>query len=343
MRRRIGRHETDMEYATMPPDAGWQVSPALQPDPKDYDFDLEAALSAVVSLRSKVPEDAFTAGILGTERSGCGVLIERTGLILTVGYLITEAETIWIGLSDGRTVPGHAVGYDQATGFGLVQALARIDMPALRLGSASDLEIGARVVIGGAGGRPHATAAVVVGRQAFAGYWEYLIDDAVFTAPAHPFWGGAAMIGPKGDLCGIASLRLDQSENGEGGGDQLNMVIPIDLLTPPRLEALKTLGLPPEPPRPWLGVYAVEVDGRVMVAGVAEDSPAEEAGLAAGDAILAVDGEEVASLAEFYRALWDLGEAGVEVPLMIHRDGESAEIAIESTDRNSLLKAPRLH
>ena len=326
----------------MPPDAGWQVSPAFQPDPTDYDYDLDTALSAVVSLKSTVPEDAFTAGILGTERAGCGVLIERSGLVLTIGYLITEAETIWLGLSDGRTVPGHALGYDQATGFGLVQALARIDAPALRLGSARDLGVGSSVVIGGAGGRQHATAATVVARQPFAGYWEYLIDEAVFTAPAHPFWGGAAMIGPKGDLCGIASLRLDQSENGEGGGDQLNMVVPIDLLSPV-IDDLRTIGQPRGPARPWLGVYAVEVDGRVMVAGVAEDAPAELAGLAAGDAILAVKHEEVASLAEFYRAVWALGEAGVEVPLTIFRDGESAEIAIESTDRNSLLKTPRLH
>ena len=326
----------------MPADADWQVSPAFQPDPDDYDFNLDAALSAVVSLKSTVPEDAFTAGILGTERSGCGVFIERSGLVLTIGYLITEAETIWLGLSDGRTVPGHALGYDQATGFGLVQVLARIDAPALRLGSASDLQVGARVVIAGAGGRQHATAAVVVSRQPFAGYWEYLIENAVFTAPAHPFWGGAAMIGPNGDLCGIASLRLDQSEKGEGGGDQLNMVVPIDLL-PPLLEDLKSLGRPQGPPRPWLGVYAVEVDGRVMVAGVAEDGPAEVGGLVAGDAILAVHGEEVATLAEFYRAVWGLGEAGVEVPLTIFRNGESAEIEIESTDRNSLLKGPQVH
>ena len=115
----------------MPPDVDWQVTPAFQPNPKDYAFDLDAALAAVVTLKSTVPADAFTAGILGTERSGYGVLIERSGLVLTIGYLITEAETIWLGLSDGRTVPGHALGYDQTTGFGLVQALARLDAPAL--------------------------------------------------------------------------------------------------------------------------------------------------------------------------------------------------------------------
>jgi S1-C subfamily serine protease len=245
----------------MAPDVDWQVTPAFQPDPKDYAFDLDAALAAVVTLKSTVPADAFTAGILGTERSGFGVLIERRGLVLTIGYLITEAETIWLGLSDGRTVPGHALGYDQSTGFGLVQALARLDVPALPLGKSRALDIGTEIIVAGAGGRQHATAAILVGKQEFAGYWEYLLDEALFTAPAHPFWGGAALIGPAGDLCGIASLRLDQSNEGaSGGSEQLNMIVPIDLLSP-ILEDLKTLGRPKTPPRPWLGLYAVEVDG----------------------------------------------------------------------------------
>lgn len=336
------RHPDPWSDFAMPSEPGWQVVPALQPDPKDYAFDLDAALSAVVSLKAKVPKDAFTAGILGTERSGSGVMIERSGLILTVGYLITEAETIWLGLSDGRTVPGHALGYDQTTGFGLVQALARIDAPALPIGSAGSLPVGAKVVIGSAGGRARATASAIVGRQEFSGYWEYLIDEAIFTAPAHPFWGGAAMIGPNGDLCGIASLRLDQPAGGEEGERQINMVVPIDLLAPIH-DDLRAFGRPQGPARPWLGVYAVEVDGKVLLAGLAEDGPAEAAGLSAGDTIVAVGDKEVSTLAEFYRALWGLGEAGVVAPLSILRDGDSLSIEVRSTDRHQLLKAPSLH
>lgn len=325
----------------MPPDVDWQVTPAFQPSPKDYAFDLDAALAAVVTLKSTVPTDAFTAGILGTERSGYGVLIERSGLILTVGYLITEAETIWIGLGDGRSVPGHALGYDQATGFGLVQALARLDAPALGIGRSQALDIGARVIVAGSGGRQRATAAIVVGKQEFAGYWEYLLDEAIFTAPAHPFWGGAALIGPAGDLCGIASLRLDQSRE-EGGGEQLNMVVPIDLL-PPILDELRTIGRASAPPRPWLGLYAVEVEGQVVAAGLADGAPAERAGIASGDILVAVAGKRVSTLAEFYRSLWALGAAGVTVPLTVYHEGEISEIAVESADRNRFLKAPRLH
>jgi S1-C subfamily serine protease len=325
----------------MASDADWQVTQAFQPDPRDYAFDLDAALSAVVSLRSVVPPDAFTADVLGTERTGAGVFIERSGLVLTVGYLITEAETIWLGLSDGRTVPGHALGYDQATGFGLVQALARLDVPALPLGSGNRLDLGTRVVVGGAGGRARSVGAYVVGRQEFAGYWEYLLDEAIFTAPAHPVWGGAALIGPKGELCGIASLRLEQTKE-QGGDDQLNMVIPIDLL-PPVLEDLKTTGHRRGVVRPWLGVYAVEMEDNVVIAGLAVRGPAERAGLATGDMILAVSGIEVSTLAAFYRRLWGLGEAGVSVPLTVFHDGEVIDVLLESSDRNRYLKTPALH
>jgi S1-C subfamily serine protease len=326
----------------MPTDVDWQVTPAFQPDPGDYAYDLDAALATVVTLKSTVPPDAFTAGILGTERSGFGVLIERTGLVLTIGYLITEADTIWIGLGDGRTVPGHALGYDQSTGFGLVQALARLDVPALELGSSDKLEVGDRVVVAGAGGRKHATAAILVGKQEFAGYWEYLLEEALFTAPAHPLWGGAALIGPGGDLCGIASLRLDQSKEGSGDGDQLNMIVPIDLLRPV-IDELKMLGRPKAPPRPWLGLYAVEVDGQVVAAGLADEAPAERAGIATGDIIVAVAGRKVSSLAEFYRGIWSLGEAGVAVPLTIYHEGELSEVKVESSDRNRFLKSPSFH
>ena len=169
--------------------------PAAQPEPKDYDFDLDRALGSVVGIRSIVPADAFSAETLGTERAGNGVLIREDGVVLTIGYLITEAESVWLTFSDGRVVQGHALGYDQETGFGLVQALARLDLPALPLGQSAPLAVGENVVVGGAGGRHHSVAAHVAARQEFAGYWEYVLDEAIFTAPAHPNWGGTAMIG----------------------------------------------------------------------------------------------------------------------------------------------------
>ena len=178
----------------MPDTPDWQLPTAVQPHGDDFAFDIDQALAAVVGLSARIPDDAFTAGILGTERAGHGVVISKDGLVLTIGYLITEAETIWLTLADGRRVQGHVLGYDQATGFGLVQALAHLDFPALRLGDSAAAKLGDRVVVAAAGGRNHALAAHVVAKQEFAGYWEYVLDEAIFTAPPQKGWAGAVKI-----------------------------------------------------------------------------------------------------------------------------------------------------
>ena len=325
----------------MSPSSDWSVSPIVQPKPEDYRFDLDQALASVVGLRASIPSDAFTADVLGTERAGNGVLIEA-GVVLTIGYLITEAASVWISLSDGRVVPGHVSGYDQETGFGLVQALAHVDQPALRLGRSGSAPIGERVVVAGAGGRRHSVAARIVGKQEFAGYWEYVLDEAIFTAPSHPNWGGTAVIGPAGELLGIGSLQLEQGRAGERG-DLLNMVVPIDLLTP-ILGELLTVGRPNRAPRPWLGFYAIEVENRVVIAGLAGRGPAERADLRSGDVVLAAAGTEFqGGLAGLFRKIWSLGSAGVDVPLTIYRDGRTFDVRVRSGDRNQFLKSPSLH
>src|SRR5205807_4750178 len=242
---------------------------AVQPKPGDYGYDLERALSCVVGLHATVPADAFTADTLGTERAGNGVFIRGNGLILTIGYLITEAENSWIALSDGRSVPGHVLGYDQESGFGLVQALAKLDVPSLQIGESAAASLGERVVVGGYGGRQRSVAARIVAKQEFAGYWEYVIDEAIFTAPAHPNWGGTALIGPRGELIGIGSLQLQEGREQGPPGD-INMMVPIDLLNP-IFDDLLTLGRPKAPPRPWLGLYATAIENRVVVVGLAKD------------------------------------------------------------------------
>ena len=318
----------------------WRIIKARQPDPSDYTYDLDRALSAVVGLRTVIPEDAFTAETLGTERAGSGVAIGN-GRVLTIGYLITEAEEIWMTLGDGSVVAGHPLAYDQETGFGIVQALGRLDIPALALGRSSAAVPGTPVVMAGGGGRPHSVAAVVVGRQEFAGYWEYVLDDAIFTAPAHPFWGGTALIDPAGELIGIGSLQLEQaSPSGETG--HLNMVVPIDLLKP-ILDDLVSSGRAQRPPRPWLGVFATEIDEQVYIAGLSAGGPAEKAGLRQADMIVAVAGVKVNDLADCFRRIWSLGRAGVEVPLTIARDGRVMELRVASADRNTFLKTPRMH
>jgi len=319
----------------------WEIPGEIQPKPGDCAFDLDRALSAILGLRATIPEDAFTAGTLGTERAGSGVLIRKDGLVLTIGYLVTEAETIWLTSSSGGAVPGHVLAYDQETGFGLVQALGRLNTPPIDLGIGLRVGAGDRAIMAAEGGRRHAIAARVVARQEFAGYWEYVLDHAIFTAPAHPFWGGAGLISADGRLIGIGSLHV-QNANGRELRRDVNMVVPIDLL-PPILDDMLTYGRPNRPARPWLGLYAQEVEDAIVVAGLAERGPANKAGLRPGDLILAVREDPVASLAGLWRKVWAGGPAGCEVVLQVGRDNETLTVRVLSVDRTRFLKAPKLH
>jgi S1-C subfamily serine protease len=324
----------------MPSVSDWKVPSAAQPKPEDYGYDLEQVFASVVGLRAIIPSDAYTAETLGTERAGHGVFIRGNGLVLTIGYLITEAETIWLNLSDGRSVPGHVLGYDQETGFGLVQALAKLDMAGLEIGQSANASVGERVVVAGAG-RQRSVGARIVAKQEFAGYWEYVLDEAIFTAPAHPNWGGTALIGPAGELLGIGSLQLQHAVE-KGQAQNINMIVPIDLLKP-ILDDLLKFGRRNAPPRPWLGLYATEVENRLVVVGLADKGPAKKADLRTGDIVLSVAGKEVRDLASFFRRVWAQGQAGVDVPISIYRDGETMDLRVKSSERNRFLKGPSLH
>ncbi|MEA2940116.1 MAG: hypothetical protein QOD09_645 [Bradyrhizobium sp.] len=317
----------------------WKVPPAIQPRAEDFGFELERALAAVVGLHSIIPPDAFTADTLGTERAGNGVLI-GDGLVLTIGYLITEAETVWLHLGDGRVVQGHALGFDSESGFGLVQALGRIDLEPLPLGSSAAAEPGDRIVLGGVGGRTRSLAGRIAARQEFAGYWEYLLDDALFTYPAHPNWGGTGLISDRGELIGIGSLQLERERAGRA--EHINMIVPIDLLKPV-FEDLRKFGRVNRPARPWLGMYSHDIENKIVVVGIADKGPAAGAEFRIGDVILAVNGEKVINQAKFYRKLWALGPAGVDVPLTLYREGDTFDVTVKSSDRARFLKAPRLH
>lgn len=319
----------------------WEIPSEIQPKQADCGFDLDRSLNAVLGLRATIPQDAFTAATLGTERAGSGVLIRSDGLVLTIGYLITEAETIWLTSEGGGAVPGHVLAYDQETGFGLVQTLGRLNIPPLELAVGQRVGAGDRVIMAAEGGRRHAIAARVVARQEFAGYWEYLLDRAIFTAPAHPFWGGAALINADGRLIGIGSLHV-QNANGRELRRDVNMVVPVELL-PPILDDMLTSGRANRPARPWLGLYAQEVEDAIVVAGFAENGPASKAGLHPGDRIVAVRDDPVSSLASLWRKVWAGGPAGSEVVLQVVRDNETRTVRVLSADRRRLLKAPQLH
>src|SRR6266436_5991565 len=291
----VGNRERSRRMASV---SDWQVPASARPKQEDYGYDLDRALMAVVGVHTKIPEDAFTAETLGTERMGHGVLIRDRGVVLTIGYLVTEAEEVWLNPAEGPPVQGHVLAYDQETGFGLVQALARLDLPSLALGRSSDTRVGEPVVVGGAGGRKRSVAARIAAKQEFAGYWEYVLDEAIFTAPAHPNWGGTAMIGASGELLGIGSLKLEQERDGgfelrrETASSHLNMIVPIDLLKP-ILDDLLRYSRPNRPPRPWLGLYAAKIEDRIVVIGLADRGPAQRAGLRTGDVVRAIGGGEV--------------------------------------------------
>lgn len=320
----------------------WAFPENLQPKQADLRFNLQAALDASVLLRTEVPEDAFTASILGTERVGNGVVIRADGLVLTIGYLITEATSIWITTNAGQVLPAHAVAYDQVTGLGLVLPLGKLDAPVLERGSAAAAAVRDDVVVIGQGGRAHALQAELVAKREFAGYWEYVLDEALFTAPPHPQWGGAALVDADGLLIGIGSLLVQDSASLGGAAQQGNMFVPIDLLDPILDDMLK-LGRPQGPPRAWLGLYTAEDGDRIVVAGLASGGPAERAGVRLGDVVTEVGGERVAGLAALWRGVWRQGPAGAEVPLGLLRNDAAKQVRVRSADRNDFLKKPPLH
>lgn len=317
---------------------GYEVETRMRPSAQAYAFDLEEALSAVVALEARIPHDAFTVQSLGSERLGNGAVIGPGGLVLTIGYLVTEAEEVVLTRNDGRRVQGHVLGVDAVTGFGLVQALEPLGLPSLPLGDSRGLKPGSPVVLAGAGGRAHAAAGRVLARTLFAGYWEYLLENAIFTEPAHPHWSGAALIGAGGELVGVGSLSL-QRQSVDGQVTPLNMFVPSELL-PPILDDLAR-GKAAHEPRPWLGVIAQEVSGAIVVLGVSAGGPAARAELRAGDVIVGLAGAPVTSLADFYVKLWSQGPAGSTIPLRMQRERDVFDVEIRSVDRATLLKKPR--
>jgi S1-C subfamily serine protease len=295
--------------------------------------ELAHRLEAIVRIHADVPAEARTAAYLGTTRDGAGAVIDDGGLIVTIGYLITEAMGAEVTAANGRVSRADIVGFDIASGLGLLRAAEPLGVKPMPIGSAQELTEKTPVVVAGAGGLEAAQPAVVVSRRTFAGYWEYLLEDAIFTAPPHPAWSGAALLGPDGKLAGIGSLIVGDAAAGLPG----NMFVPIERLQPVMGDLL-ALGRPASPPRPWLGVNLRESDGKLVVGRVALDGPGDRAGVRHGDRVTAIDGTPVTDLAGFYRSLWQLGDAGIPVRLSVFRQGREQEIEVRTIDRYRYLK-----
>ncbi|HWW20564.1 MAG TPA: S1C family serine protease [Steroidobacteraceae bacterium] len=320
----------------------WELPETLRPQQSRFSFDLQTVYRSAVLVHTEASEDGYTAQDLGTERLGSGVVIRSAErkLVLTIGYLITEAESIWLTTLEGKVVEACPLAHDQVSGFGLIQPLGPLDAPPLERGSATSLAIGDKVIVVGHGGERHCLEAQLIARREFAGYWEYLLDEALFTAPPHPQWGGTALVGADGLLLGIGSLFVQESQANESF--DANMFVPIDLLEP-ILEDMIALGRPRRHPRPWLGLYAAEQADHVIIAGVTRGGPSDKAGVRTDDVILEVASRRVRTLPELFRTIWTSGEAGIQVPLKLSRGEETLHIVVNSATRDDFLKKPARH
>ena len=296
---------------------------------------LDQLLSSVVHIKTQITPDGRTAENLGRERDGTGIVIDDNGLILTIGYLMVEAISAQIVTNDGHTIGANVVGYDNETGFGLLQATSPLKVHALQMGSGADIKTGDRAVVASYGGLAGLLPVHVMAKREFVGNWEYLVDEAIFTAPAHPAWSGAALIGHNGRLIGVGSLAVSDA-SGKGDDQRGNMFVPIDRLAP-ILADLISDGRPAMA-HPWLGVNTNEVGGRLVVARVTPGAPAEKAGLRKGDVILGVNGESAKDLPDFYRKVWSQGPAGTDIPLDVLQNHQRRSLQVHSINRLDHLK-----
>jgi serine protease Do len=300
-------------------------------DSQRAERDAEDLLTSVVRVRVKSLPDARSNATLGSSREGSGVVIDKQGTILTIGYIVIEADAIEITTSDNKTVPATLVGYDHASGFGLLRAQAPLDAKPLAIGQSSELAVRDPVMILPFGGRDAASLAYVVARRQFTGSWEYLLESAIFTSPPTFTWAGAALVSREGKLLGIGSLLVrDSAESGTPLPG--NMFVPIDLLKP-ILADLMEKGRAAGAARPWLGLGTEEVQGHLFVTRVSPEGPADKAGIKPGDIVVGVGGNAVKSHEELYRGMWGLGAAGAEIPLRILQGSAVREVKVRSIDR----------
>jgi S1-C subfamily serine protease len=296
---------------------------------------LDELVSAVVQIKTVINPDGTSIKNLGREREGSGIVIDESGLVLTIGYLMVEAQSAEIVTNAGRTLPATVVGYDHETGFGLLRTLEPPKIKPLALGRSADVKAQDPALVASYGGADAVLPVHVASRREFTGSWEYLVDDAIFTNPPHPAWSGAALIDRQGKLVGVGSLIVGDSMGGVPSPG--NMFVPIDLL-PPIMGDLLTKGRIAGGGRPWLGLNAQEMQGQLLVGRVASGSPAQAAGLERGDVIVGINGEKIATLSELYHKLWSLGAAGVTVPLDVKSGDDTRRVEVKSVNRLDTLK-----
>ena len=331
--------------------SGFAATPGAKPDTADKSPAAQAAtpegeraaravldaFDAVVRIKTTAVADARSLRTLGREREGSGIVLSPSGLVLTIGYLILEAESIEVTDGKGKVVSAAVAAYDHETGFGLVKPIVPLAVKGVVLGTSKDVAEYEKLIFATHGGKENATLATVASKRQFAGYWEYLIDDAIFTVPPRGDHSGAALINREGKLVGIGSLIVADAAipNRRFPG---NMFVPTDLAKP-ILRQLAANGRSRESERPWIGLSTQEVEGRLFVIRVQEDSPAAAAGIKTGDMILEIGGQKVGTLESFYRKLWSSGQAGAAIRLNVLQGGDVREINVRSIDRQQFIRS----
>jgi serine protease Do len=310
---------------------------AVRPGSSSLPLEVSEMLPAVVGVHTTIPQNRRSARTLGAEREGHGTVIDERGLVVTIGYLIMEASAVTITDIDGNAHPAHIVGYDYESGFGLVRTDGPLPIRPMRLGDSDILTLRSEAYVAGLGGEKATLKVKVAGRREFAGYWEYLLDNAIFTVPAYPLWGGSALMGADGTLLGVGSLLVQEALGPGAPAFPGNMYVPINRLKPIFAELVAN-GHLATPPRPWLGLYTVEHNGQLVIGGISEGGPADRAGLQRGDILHSLNGEVLDDVPDFYRKLWASGPAGAAVTLRMERDNDSFEVTVRSGDRSKYHK-----
>ncbi|MCM2252167.1 MAG: S1C family serine protease [Ramlibacter sp.] len=300
---------------------------------------LTKAHAAVVGVQVSATEGARSAETLGERRAGSGVVIAGDGLILTIGYLMLEADAIQIVTQDNRVLPARPVAYDLATGFGLIKPLLPLrNVAPVALGSHQDVQTGEPLIAASGGQQGELAITQLVSKRPFSGYWEYHIETALFTSPPIGNHSGAPLFNRRGELLGIGSLfvidALGQNRPLPG-----NMFVPVDLLKP-ILAEMQSTGSSVQSRRPWLGLTSSQQEGRVQVVRVSKGSPAEAAGVQGGDVILAVDGVRVATLEEMYKRIWAHAQPDDEMKLTVQQGEDTRDLTVKGVDRMSTMAKP---
>jgi S1-C subfamily serine protease len=317
------------------PDATPKEASQLPPDAEKF-------FQSIFKVKTRAVPNARSSATLGQEREGTAVVIADDGLLLTIGYLIVEADEVSIVDQQGKTIPARVVAYDHATGLGLVRAVTPLAAPPLPLGESAKLVTKDPVLIVNLAGVDDVTLAYVVSTRPFTGNWEYLLEQAIFTSPPTMNWSGAALVNRDFKLVGVGSLIVREASSSGDAALPGNMFVPIDSLKPILPDLIRT-GRRAGPARPWLGVAADEVQGRLMVSRVSPDGPGDQAGIKVGDIILGVGGDGVRTQAEFYRKVWSRGAAGIDIPLRVLQGVDVKELDVHSIDRIEYFRPKTTH